>query len=163
MKSRIIGLIIILLATATPAYAGGLFVEGGTGFNYSKDADAVFLRYQKETSLLFGMQSFYEASYGHWSGVNHNNAVALARGIRLPWAEEKNYVSGEAGLGHVDRTTNNLGTHYQILFRVALGHKIGVFDFSLGYVHYSNGKYFFGWHGPNYSENFVTAQAGLNF
>ncbi len=163
MIPRIVCLIIILLAGATPAHADGIFIEAGTGFNYSKDADAVFLRYQKETSLLFGQQSFYEASYGRWSGVNHNNAAGIARGIRLPWANEKNYVSGEAGLSYVDRTTDNLGTHYQLLFRAALGHRIGACDLSLGYVHYSNGKFFFGWHGPNNSENFITLQAGLKF
>jgi hypothetical protein len=160
---RLVGLMFILLANAPGTQADSLSVEAGTGFNYSKDADAVFLRYQKETSLLFGQQSFYEASYGHWSGQNRNSAMGLARGIRLPWSEERNYVSGEAGLSYVDRTTDNLGTHYQLLFRVALGHRIGAFDLSLGYVHYSNGKFFFGWHGPNYGENFVTVQAGVEF
>jgi hypothetical protein len=162
MRSRILCLV-ILIAGATPAHADGLFVEAGSGFYRSRDADAFFLRYQKEASLLFGQQGFYEASYGHWSGQNHNSAIALARGIRLPWAEEKNYVSGEAGLSFVDRTIDNLGTHFQFLFRLALGRRIGALDFSLGYVHYSNGKYFMGWHGPNYGENFVTLQAGVGF
>jgi hypothetical protein len=43
-------------------------------------------------------------------------------------------------------------------FRIALGRRAGAFDLSLGYVHYSNGKHFFGWEGPNYGENFATIQ-----
>jgi len=70
------------------------------------------IRYQKDTSRLFDTDSFYELSYAFWNGPNNNNALSFARGLR--WTGAANtYGSADVGVGHINRTTGNLGTPFQ--------------------------------------------------
>jgi hypothetical protein len=110
------------------------------------------VRYLKDTSRLFDTDSFYELSYASWNGPNNNNALSFARGLR--WTGAANtYGSADVGVGHINRTTGNLGTPFQFYFRFACGTKVGSVDLSLGFVHYSNGKFIFHWQGPNNGED----------
>ena len=137
-------------------------LESGIGVHHSGNTEAVFLRYQTDAPLLLGLEGYYEASLGAWNGPNHAGAIGISRGIQWFW-DEKGYLAGSAGVGYINETTDNLGTRFQFLFRAALGLRGDQYDFSLGYVHYSNGKYFFGWDGPNYGENYITLQFGRRF
>ncbi len=120
------------------------------------------VRLQKDTSELLGRESFYEAAYASWNGANANRAVSLARGLRFG-DSGRAYGSADIGLCHISRTTDNLGTPFQFYFRASAGMKVGWFDLSLGFVHYSNGKLVFQWAGPNRSENFLTGSIGVTF
>jgi hypothetical protein len=129
----------------------------------------MFMRYQREAPALFGRASFYEGSYGSWSGRHRNEAASLARGIVWPSGED-GYMSFEAGLARVRTTTGNLDTPIEILLRAAYGRRIGRLDISLGFTHFSNGKkllrniYPPWWnHGPNFGEYFPTLQLGVTF
>jgi hypothetical protein len=144
------------------ACANGLFVEAGPGVFSSRDSTYTAIRYQKDTSKLFNTDSFYELSYASWNGLNNNEALSFARGLR--WTGTANtYGSADVGIGHINRTTGNLGTPFQFYFRFAYGIKVGAVDFSLGFVHYSNGKLIFGWEGPNNGEDFPTFSVGMTF
>lgn len=131
------------------------------GFHYSTHSEAVFIRYQKDAPF-FGFEGYYEALLGGWSGPNGVVTAGLGRGLRLV-SEKGNYLAASAGLAVISDTTHNLGTPIEITFHVSLGRRRDNLDIAIGYVHFSNGKYFFGWSGPNYGENFVTLQAGLWF
>jgi Lipid A 3-O-deacylase (PagL) len=162
-------LLVVLLFWPVDAKADGFFVESGPGVFHSRGSVALFLRYQRDAPALFGQAGFYEASYGSWNGANRNEAIALARGIVWPFGEH-DYLCFAAGLGRVRTTTKNLDTPIEILLRGAYGRRVGRFDISLGFTHFSNGKFFFRsihhpwWdHGPNFGENFPTLQVGTRF
>ncbi len=162
MKRGIQSLLLILITSSSSVYADGLFVEAGPGIFYSEDTTVSLVRFQKDTSKLFGHESFYEAAYASWNGENSNRAVSLARGLR--WGDPgRAYRSADIGICHISRTTGNLGTPFQFYFRAASGMKVGGTDLSIGFIHYSNGKLVFRWHGPNRSENFLTVSIGLTF
>jgi len=139
-----------------------LSLEEGQGFHRSGRTQALFLRYQWEAALLFGQEGFWEVDFGAWNGLNGVETVGFARGLRFRW-RENNYFSAQAGLHYITRRTENLGTPLQFGARLAFGRTMGVYDLSIGYVHFSNGKYFFGWEGPNNGENFATIQVGRKF
>ncbi len=163
MKKGISCLILIIVITPSSfVCANGLFVEASPGIFFSGDTTVSLVRFQKDTSRLFGHESFYEAAYASWNGTNSNRAVSLARG--LFWGDrERAYRSADLGICHISRTTDNLGTPFQFYFRAASGIKVGRADLSIGLIHYSNGKLVFRWSGPNKSENFITASIGLTF
>ncbi len=163
-KARVFLLLLLLLVFApSPAPAGTLSLEAGQGFHQSTHSDSVFLRYQIPAFELLGFDTYYEAMLGAWSGKNNRNeAGALSLGITLPWHTD-DWFFGSAGLARISRTTDNLGTLFQFTFHVGYTKKVGAVNLSIGYVHFSNGKYFFGWSGPNYGENFYALQAGLAF
>ena len=157
--------IVIMLAGLEPhrAFAGqGVYVDAGPGVIQSLDTGAVALRYDIDTEPSWKMDGFYEAAIVHWGGKNHSTDYAVARG--LLWnAPDDTYVSGALGLSAIDRQTHNLGTPLQFYIRAAWGRRIGDLDVSLGYIHISNGKLFFGWSGPNNGANFVTLSLGKRF
>ncbi len=154
--------VITLFYFAPPAHADGLFLEGGAGLLFSKNTEAVFLRYQKDAGPLFHHESFYDFSFASWNGPNHDDAVAITRGLKWNW-KERNYFSFEAGGAYLKRTSDNLGTRLQFAFRFAFGVRAEKFDISIGYNHISNGKFLFGWSGPNNGENFLSLQIGRVF
>lgn len=158
-------ILIILLCLCRPSpskSADGLFVETGAGFARSLNTGVILARYQKDTSPLWGYESFYEGIYARWSGENHAEDFALSRGIRLRVAEDA-YYSATVGVGHISRITGNLGTPFDFYFRIAYGRKTGRYDISLGVIHISNGKPLFGWSGPDNGENFITLAVGELF
>jgi hypothetical protein len=154
--------ILFLLVLSPDVFADTLSLETGQGFHHSGNTQALFVRYQKDAPLLFGQQGFYEGSVGAWNGPNRVETVGIARGLRFGLGET-GYLSAQFGLNYITRKTENLGTLFQFASRLTVGRSIGEYDVSLGYVHFSNGKYFFGWDGPNYGENFVTVQIGRKF
>ena len=154
--------ILFLLALSPDVFADALSLETGQGFHHSGNTQALFVRYQKDAPLLFGQKGFYEGSVGAWNGPNRVETVGIARGLRFDWGGTA-YFSAQFGLNYITRKTENLGTLFQFASRLTIGRSIGEYDVSLGYVHFSNGKYFFGWDGPNYGENFVTVQIGRKF
>ncbi len=163
LKRVLVILTIIWIGCARLAAADGVFIEPGTGWNNSRDSNALFLRYQKDTSRLFRQESFYDFVLGDWSGKNRNQVVSAARGLRFPFFHDRNYFSLELGLSYVKNITDNLGTHFQFLSRFAFAQRIGKFEFAIGYIHCSNGKVIFQWHGPNRSDNFLTVNIGYLF
>ncbi len=139
--------------------ANGLFIESGAGVLQSLRTEAVLVRYQREAPPLFKQESFYEGVFMHWNGKNHADALGLAGGIR--WAvKDETYFSTALGGCHISRETENLGTPFQFYIRLGAGIRTRRYDVSLALVHISNGKLFFGWEGPNKSENFITLSIG---
>jgi len=162
MKSLFFFAAIMFLFPTLPASADSLSSEAGTGFYFSAGTNAYFLRYQHETVPLFGLSSYYEASYAFWNGPDHAEAAVLSRGIR--WARTMNeYLSITTGLSHISRTTSNLGQPFEFYGRLAYEKKVGKALFSIGWIHYSDAKFLFGWSGPNNSENFATISLGVIF
>ena len=161
-KPRFAILAILIGICSGPAVvdaADGLFAEGGAGIIQSVRTEAVLVRYQREAPPLFKQESFYEGIFMHWNGENHADAVGLAGGIR--WAVKgATYFSTALGGCHISRETENLGTPFQFYIRFGAGIRMSRYDVSLALVHISNGKLFFGWNGPNKSENFVTLSVG---
>lgn len=137
-----------------------LALQSGLGFHHSGHTVPLFLRYQHRAPI-FGIDGYYEAVVGGWNGPNGVGTFGLGRGLRLGFGEH--YFAASAGLSYITDTTANLGTPLELNFHLALGRRFDSIDISIGYVHYSNGKYFFGWEGPNYGENFVTLMAGWWF
>jgi len=144
------------------ASAESLSYEYGIGFYFSHSANANIFRYRHELDPLFGLSSFLEASYATWNGPDHSDAIALARGIRWGKTGDEN-LSFTAGLSHISRTTGNLGQPFEFYFRLAGEKSVGKALFSIGLIHYSDGKFIFGWAGPNNSENFATISIGILF
>jgi hypothetical protein len=162
MKKLLLCAAITVLLPALPALADSLSYEAGIGFYFSKSATANLLRYRHEVDPLFGLSSYVEASYASWNGPNHAEAIALARGLR--WATTVDeYLSFTMGLSHISRTTENLGQPFEFYFRLAYEKSAGKALFSIGWIHYSDGKFLFRWSGPNNSENFATISIGLLF
>ncbi len=162
MKKLFLVVTISLLFPALPASADSLSYEAGVGFLYSRSTTAYLLRYQHETSTLFGLGSYYEASYASWNGPDHDKAFSLARGIRWPRTTD-DYLSLTAGLSRINRTTSNLGQPFEFYGRLAYEKSVGKAHFSIGWIHYSDAKFLFGWSGPNKSENFLTLSIGMLF
>lgn len=162
MKLRITLVAFFFSLYARTACADGLFIEVGPGVSISQGSTYMSVRYQKDTSRLFDTDSFYELSYASWNGPNNDNALSFARGLR--WTGAANiYGSADVGVGHINRTTANLGTPFQFYFRFAYGIKVRAVDLSLGFIHYSNGKFIFHWQGPNNGEDFLTFSLGITF
>ena len=161
MKPWEVIIIPVLFFATTSAHADGVFLEGGLGFQFSTDSQAMFLNYHIDSSPIFGLESFYDLELGSWNGQNHNDAIILAKGMW--WDLPKNtYFSFEPGGAYMVKTSNNLGTHLQFAFRFALGMRTEKIDFSIGYRHFSNGAKVFHWTDPsnNNGENFITLQIG---
>ncbi len=153
-----------LFRAPTPAFAEAdtVSLEAGRGFHHSQHTQSAFLRYQTKAFELLGYDTYYEALAGGWNGENRNEAVALSLGIMIPW-HGNDWFFGSAGLGRASRTTDNLGVHFLVTFHVGYTKKLEVMNLTVAYVHFSTGKYFLGWNGPNYGDNFLTLQAGWNF
>jgi hypothetical protein len=163
MRMWMVVLIPVLLYCSTSAHADGVFLEGGQGFHYSTNSQAIFLSYQKDSPRLFGLNSYYDVTLGSWNGPNRNNALVLAKGLWMNLSD-KSYITLEPGGAYLSRTTDNLGTRLQFAFRSALGIKTEKYDLSVGYKHFSNGKGIFHWTDTaNYGENFITLQIGYLF
>jgi hypothetical protein len=162
MKNLLIIAAITLLFPALPASADSLSYDAGLGFYYSSGTTLNLLRYQHEARPLFGYSGYYEVMFASWNGPDNAKAVGLARGIRLATFEDQ-YLSLTGGLSHITRTTSNLGQPFEFYGRVAYVIHTGKAIFSIGYVHFSSGKFFFQWSGPNYGENFVTLSLGMSF
>lgn len=160
MKKCFAAFIIIFALSSSVASAGNLFVETGPGIMMSRYSVAALARYQRDTSRLFNRESYYEAVFAYWNGDNHANAIGIARGIKLAPQDDR-YYSVTFGGCHINRETGNLGTPFQFYIRLAYNIKSDHYDLSLGYIHISNGKLFFGWNGPNNGENFITLSIGL--
>jgi hypothetical protein len=161
-------LLVVLLAVflfcfPVVSQADEVLLEGGLGFYKSYNSEAVFLRYQKYVSPFFGLGSYYSPALATWSGQTRNSAIILTKGFRW-YMTESLHADFEGGGAYLDRTTQNLGTHFQFAFRVAMGVKLGTFDLGLGYNHFSNGKGVFQWtKTANLSENFVSLHVGYMF
>ncbi len=162
MKLRVFLVAIFLCLAASNVAADGLFIEAGPGWFCSTGAVLSLVRFDKDTSALFGQDSFYEFTYASWDGQNRNRAVSIARGLRWK-APAPFFWTFNAGISHVYTTTNNLGTEFQFYFRGSYGVTVGKAELSLGLIHYSNGKLVFRWDGPNDGENFATVSVGLIF
>jgi Lipid A 3-O-deacylase (PagL) len=162
LKSLFLFAAVTLLFPALPALADSLSYEAGIGFYCSEGATAHLLRYQHETVPLFGLSSYYEASYASWNGPNHADAFGLARGIRWGRTADE-YLSLTVGLSHISRITDNLGQPFEFYGRLAYEKNVGKALFSMGWIHYSDAKFLFRWSGPNKSENFWTLSIGVLF
>ncbi len=162
MKKLFLVVTFLLLFPTPPVSADSLSYEAGVGFFFSRSTTAYLLRYRHETSSLFGLSSYYEASYASWNGPDHNEAIGLARGIRWPRTTD-GHLSLTAGLSRINRTTSNLGQPFEFYGRLAYEKNVSKVLFSIGWIHYSDAKFLFGWSGPNKSENFLTLSIGILF
>ncbi|HPI93573.1 MAG TPA: acyloxyacyl hydrolase [Deltaproteobacteria bacterium] len=157
-RKWIAALVLGLLCCSATAYADSVYLEGGQGFHYSSDSQAVFLCYQMDSSPLWLLNTYYAVALGSWNGPEDNNALILAKGLWIDLDGEV-YFTVEPGAAYLGRTTDNLGTRLQFAFRSALGMRVENCDVSIGYKHFSNGKGVFRWTDtPNHGENFITLQ-----
>lgn len=162
LKSLLLVAVFTLLFPVLPTSADNLSFEAGAGFYFSSGTRAYVFRYQHEAAPLLGFGSHYEVSYASWNGPDHAEAVGFARGIQ--WArtlDEK--LDLTAGLSWLSRTTSNLGQPFEFYGRLAYEKRVGKALFSIGWMHYSDAKFLFGWSGPNNSENFATLSIGMLF
>lgn len=150
----------IVLLAAPYAPADNLFLEVGTGYCKSLSSHVLMLRYDKETSRIFGKASYYEFFFSHWTGENRNNALGIGRTISFEISEGQ-YFSPAFGVAAVGRETENIGTRFQFYFRLPYDFKKYERQWSLALIHLSNGKVIFRWNGPNNGENFITLSVGL--
>lgn len=165
MRYRILAPIVVLLSlsTATSLRADSVFLEGSIGSFKSKGSQALFISYQRDSSPVFGLDSFNEVMLGTWNGGKRNNIIALSKGIRWNF-HGKSYVSFAPGGAYVTTTSSNMGTHLQFAFDLSLGMRTEKTDVSVGFKHFSNGRKIFHWtHHSNDGENFITLQAGYLF
>jgi len=140
-----------------------VFLAGSLGLFKSKGSQALFVSYQKDSSPIFGLDSFCEVMLGSWNGGKRNNAIALSKGIRWNF-HGKSYACFKPGGAYVTHTSSNTGTHLQFALDFALGTRRENIDLSVSFKHFSNGKKIFHWtHHSNKGENFVTLQAGYLF
>ena len=153
---------ITFMLPVSPALADSLSHETGIGLYFSRGTTVNLLCFRHEANPLFGLSSYYEASYPAWNGPNHADAIAVARGIRWERTTDE-YLSVTLGLGHISRTTSNLGQPFEFYWRFAYEKSVGKALFSIGWIHYSDGKFLFKWSGPNNGENFATISIGLLF
>lgn len=160
---KVMILVSLFSCTCITAHADGVYLEGGQGFIHSTDAQVFFLDYQIESRPFFGINSFYSAAIGAWSGKQRNKAVILSKGFW--WSlYDTSYFCFEPGGAYVTETTENLGTHPQFSLKFALGMRKDNFDYSLCYRHFSNGAGIFQWTSEsNLSENFMMIQVGYLF
>lgn len=151
-------LVLGLLCCSSPADADGIHLEGGQGFYYSSESQAVFLSYQRDSSPLWLLNTYQSVAIGSWNGPESNNALVLAEGLWIS-LDGQSYLTVEPGVAYLGRTTDNLGTRLEFAFRSALGIRAEKYDVSIGYKHFSNGKGVFRWTDtPNHGENFITLQ-----
>jgi len=139
-----------------------LGVEFGAGIRHSDNSEMLRVRYQTDWEPVDRLMSFIDLSATTWNGDDSNDAVSAGLGLRYDLPQD-NYLSAAMGLAYVTNETDNLGTHGQLQFRFALGHRVDRWDFSVAYSHYSNAKGIFGWNGPNLGEDFITLQFGYHF
>jgi hypothetical protein len=135
-------------------------IELGHGSNWSKDADAGFIRFSD--ALRFPnyprQEGFYELHVGSWKKKVPNSALGMAIGTRERWGAFR--LEGSAGVAVVENKTRFSGTRQQFVLRIGAGYTIGKFDFGVYKTHYSNAKGIFGWDGKNVGYDFITFQAG---
>lgn len=150
-----------------PCAAGAdmLAISAGGGNLTTHQSNAVFFSYQKNAPNLFNLESLYDLTLGYWSGPTANSAITLARVVRWHVSPTSYYVAGMLGIGLVNQQTDNLGTNWQFIVRVAFGRKFGNYDLSIGETHYSNGKYLLNlpWDEDNEGENFLTVTLAREF
>jgi hypothetical protein len=160
---RITGALAIFLCTHI-ASADMLAVSAGRGNMVSPGSNALFLTYLKDAPKLFNRESFYDFTFGYWTGSTYNSALTVARQLRWKLSPET-YIAGTLGIGIVDHVTDNLGTQGQFTIRLAYGRKFGKYDLSIGENHYSNGQkaLLLDWHGPNHGEDFLTLMLAREF
>ena len=143
------------IAAEIPASADGLFIETGPGVGLSLGSAGVLLHYKKDTGPLFERNSFTEGFAAAWSGINHNEALGLAKGLR--WDEhDDHYYSTTLGICEISRISENLGRTIQFYIRLAYETKMNNRDVSIALNHFSDGKWILGWKGANNGENFIT-------
>ncbi len=159
MKKYILG-ITIIFAMCSPAFADSLFIEGGTGFAKSWQEAVLGLRFQHDTSRLFGLPSYYEAVYLYWSDSNRAQGLGFARSL-VGELTERTSLSGSFGLMAVSHKTEHLGTTLQFYARLGYMVRLDHRHISFDITHISNGKAVFGWDGPNSGENFLTLSVQL--
>jgi Lipid A 3-O-deacylase (PagL) len=162
MKSLLFIAAVMFLFRIQSASADSLSFESGIGFYFSSGNNTYLLRYRHDTAPLFNLESYYEVSYASWNGPDHAEAAGLARGIRLAGTND-GYLGLTAGLSRISRTTSNLGQPFEFYGRLGYEKCAGRALYSIGWIHYSDAKFLFGWSGPNNSENFVTLSLGMNF
>jgi hypothetical protein len=149
-----------LLSRSAVAFGGDLYVDWGPGISFSYNTEITTVRYRMNTSTVLHEQSFYELLYSSWSGPTKAEAYGLGRGIRVP-TTGVGEVSLTTGVTRISRTTSNLGQPYELYGRLGYDAQLGKAFFSLGWMHYSDGKAVFRWSGPNNGENFITLSLGM--
>ncbi len=163
MRIRIALVFIVLLANmllSAPAFADNLFVDYGLGFMHSSGSQFLELRYQHDTSKLFGKPSFYEWLVDYWTNDFSSTGFGVVRGVRWTRGTE-HYLSTSFGIMGISHTTKHLGTRYQFHFRLAYNFKAAGSNLAFAFTHISNGKLLFGWDGPNMGENFISLSVGF--
>ena len=153
---------ILYLLCPQRARADMLSLETGRGFHRSTHSDILYLRYHWDAPALFTLPGYYEALLAGWNGRSRAAAVGIARSAQWSF-NDRYYLDGSAGVAWLDKTTRNLGTRFQFAFRLAVGRRFDDWELSIGYEHFSNGKLFFNWDGPNNGENFGVIRVGYLF
>lgn len=159
MKKITMGLI-IFAALCHTVFAGDFFLQAGAGVGKSFKESEIGIRYQHDTSRLFGLPSYYEVAYLYWNNDSRAHGLGVARSLVWSNSGSRSF-DASLGLMGINRTTDHLGTKVQLYFRFSYAFTVDDRNLSIDLIHLSNGKILFGWDGPNSGENFIAASIGL--
>jgi hypothetical protein len=161
MKLRNVCLVLAVLCS-TDAAADEAILAVGPGVHVSDSSTAYFLQYYRDAKRLWGFDSFFELSLGHWPGDAAATIAAASGGLRWNF-ENRSYARVSLGAGYLNHTTERLGTHGQFMEQIVIGREFGAYDLGAGMIHISNGDSILHTGEPNGGENFFTVRLGYRF
>lgn len=173
---KLILLAIIMALISPPAMAEPASSGYGLSFGYGEadpDIDIYRVGLKKDfwakwlknnTGYLSG---YFELSYNHWEHNDRDiNGVAFSPVFAYYFGDESNlirpYVEGGIGVTYIDEykiADRNLSTNFQFEDRIGIGARIGFFDISARYMHYSNASI----KGPNHGIDIWILTTAIHF
>ncbi len=150
-KIIVLVLSLFLFCSAAMAETSGFGLSLGYG-NANSSVDVYRLGLKKDFPMEwfqsdYGYFSgFFELSYNHWEHSDGDiECVGLSPVFVYYFGDKSNtirpYIEGGVGVAYINKqhiAGRDLSTNFQFEDRVGVGAKIGVFDFNLRYMHYSN-------------------------
>lgn len=134
----------------------------GRGLLFSRHSNGYFLHYYRDGAASGARNRFFELTVGDWTGAAAATLVAASGGLRKTF-ENRGYARLGLGVGMIDRTTENLGTHGQFMIQIAIGREFGAYAVGVCMIHVSNGDFLLHTGKPNDGENFLALQLGRQF
>jgi lipid A 3-O-deacylase len=171
---KLAAVFVILMFLSAPAMAES--TGWGLSFGYGEadpDIDIYRVGVKKDfwtkwlKSDVGYLSGYFELSYNHWEyGDQDIKGVALSPVFVYYFGDESNfiqpYIEGGIGLTYIDDyhiADRNLSTNFQFEDRIGIGVRIGFFDVSARYMHYSNASI----KGPNHGIDIWIVTTSIQF
>jgi len=179
-KRNLMKKLILIMATLVMISTGAMAQDQSSGWGLSfsvgeADPDIDIYRvglkkdfwtkwFENDTGYLSG---YFELSYNHWEYNDQDiNGVALSPVFVYYFGDESNfikpYIEGGIGVTYIDEyhiADRNLSTNFQFEDRIGIGARIGFFDISARYMHYSNASI----KGPNHGIDIWMVTTSIQF